>query len=386
MTMSAIPYARQNISQKDIDAVVSVLKSDWIVQGKQVAAFEEALLSTCQSRFASATSNATTALQLTYQALGLAPGDALWTTPITYLATSNAALVCGASVDFVDINLATKNICPQKLEDKLKNSKKRPKILTVVHMAGLPVDLKAIHTLAKKYEFAIVEDASHALGATFQGDPIGDCKYSDATVFSFHPVKIITTGEGGAVLTNSGDLDKTIKLLRSHGVTRNPDLMPTPPLGDWYYAQIVLGNNYRMTDFQAALGHSQLERLKIFIERRRTLARQYQEGLEGLPLHWQSEPNGAKSAYHLFLVNLDLDRIGKSHGEIYQELHCRGILVNLHYYPVYLQPFYRNLGFKDGYCPNAETYYRTALSLPMYYDLSDSEQNRVIQTLSKVLE
>jgi UDP-4-amino-4,6-dideoxy-N-acetyl-beta-L-altrosamine transaminase len=379
-----LPYARQSISEDDIAAVVRVLRSDFLTQGPEIEAFERAVAEKCDVPFAVAVSSATAGLHLAYQALGAGPGDEVWTSPNTFVATANAARYCGARPDFIDIDPRTYNLCPDRLAARLKAGG-RPKIVAPVHFSGQPAALAPIATLSQEYGFAIVEDAAHAIGASYQNRPIGCCALSDCAVFSFHPVKIITTGEGGMILTRRKDLyDKLIRL-RTHGITRNPALM-TRNDGPWYYEQLELGSHYRLTDFQAALGRSQLKRLDEFITRRQQLANRYNQLLSDLPLTlpWQ-HPDG-QSSWHLYVVRLKLDQIRKTHRQVFEELRAAGIGVNLHYIPVHLQPDYRALGFQPGMFPEAEAYYREALSLPMFASLTEAEQDQVVNALRHILK
>lgn len=383
-----IPYGRQDITQADIDAVVEVLKSDFLTQGPLVPRFEQAVATYTGAEYAVAVNSATSALHLACLALGLGPGDVLWTSPITFVASANCARYCGADVDFVDIDPRTYNLCPQALEQKLIEAERAgrlPKIVVPVHLAGQPCDMAAIHALAQRYGFRIVEDASHAIGARYRGEPVGNCRYSDITVFSFHPVKIITTAEGGMALTNDAALAEKMALLRSHGITREPEEMTHEPDGPWYYQQIDLGFNYRMTELQAALGLSQLERLDVYVAQRAKLAQQYDELLAGLPVvtPWQ-HPDGA-SAWHLYVVRLQLDGLPLNHRQVFEALREQGIGVNLHYIPVHTQPYYRRLGFGSGDFPIAEAYYAEAISLPLYPTLPESDQMRVVSALRRVL-
>lgn len=384
-----IPYGRQEITQQDIDAVVEVLTSDFLTQGPQVPAFEQAVAAKVGANYAVAINSATSALHLACLVLGLGKGDYLWTTPITFVASANCALYCGAEVDFVDICPKTYNLCPQKLEEKLQQAKaenKLPKILVPVHLTGQPCDMAAIYQLSQEYGFHIIEDASHAIGGKYQGEYIGNCRYSDITVFSFHPVKIITTAEGGLALTNNKQLAAKLDLLRSHGITRNSELMTHEPDGDWYYQQIDLGYNYRLTELQAALGLSQLERLDAYVAKRHELAASYNKALAGLPLTLPWQHPDSYSAYHLYVIRLQLDKINKTHKQVFSELRAAGLGVNLHYIPVHTQPYYQQLGFKQGDFPAAETYYQEAISLPLYPQLTAEQLQKVVATLVKVLQ
>jgi UDP-4-amino-4,6-dideoxy-N-acetyl-beta-L-altrosamine transaminase len=379
-----IPYGRQSLDGADIDAVLEVLHSDWLTQGPALPRFESAVAEHCQARHAVAVCNATAALHIACLAAGLGPGDALWTTPNTFLASANCGRFCGASVDFVDIDPHTWNLDAGRLAHKLAQAEADgtlPKVLVAVAFAGQSCDMQAIAALAKRYAFTVIEDASHALGAAYAGRPVGCGEFAAMTVFSFHPVKIITTGEGGMVLTNDPDLAAHLQRLRSHGMTRDPAQMDEASHGPWYYQQVELGFNYRMTDIQAALGLSQLAKLAAFIARRRYLAERYGRLLEGLPLRLPSAQPQAESAWHLYVVRLRLDRIAASHRQVFEGLREAGIGVNLHYIPVHLQPYYRDLGFAPGAFPEAERYYREAISLPMFPGLTDEQQDEVVAQL-----
>lgn len=384
MTASPIPYGRQEISTADIEAVVEVLRSDWLTQGPTVERFEQAVAGYCGAAHAVAVNSATSALHIACLAAGLGPGDLLWTTPNTFVASANCGRYCGAAVDFVDIDPRTYNMSVSRLAEKLAQAARDgrlPKVVIPVHFAGQPCELAEIGRLAERYGFTIIEDASHAVGGSYRQQKIGSGAYAAMTVFSFHPVKIITTGEGGMVLTNSPELHARLSRLRSHGITRDPALMTGESDGPWYYQQIELGFNYRITDIQAALGLSQLTRLDEFVARRHQLAARYDETLRDLPLDlpWQ-HPDG-HSAFHLYVIRLRLERLAASRREIFEELRRRGILVNLHYIPVHTQPYYRALGFRDGDFPEAERYYREAITLPLYAGLSAADQERVIAAL-----
>ena len=384
-----IPYGRQEITADDISSVIDVLRSDFLTQGPVVPKFELNVASYCGAEYAVAVNSATSALHIACLALDLGPNDWLWTTPITFVASANCALYCGARVDFVDIDPKTYNLSVDRLAEKLEQAKqlnKLPKVVVAVHLCGQPCDMKAIHALSQQYDFKIIEDASHAIGGRYQNEPIGACRYSDITVFSFHPVKIITTAEGGMALTNSADLAHHMALLRSHGITRDPTQMTHEADGPWYYQQIELGFNYRMTEMQAALGVTQMLRLDEYVSRRHQIAAQYDEALEGLPLlrPWQ-HPDGY-SGFHLYAVRLALSKIRVSHRQVFERLRESGIGVNLHYIPVHLQPYYQNKGFKAGDYPEAERYYAEAISLPMYPGLTNIEQQQVIQAVKEALQ
>ena len=383
-----IPYGRQDITQADIDAVIAVLKSDHLTQGPAITRFEQCVADHTGAKHALAVSNATAALHISCLALDLGPGDWLWTTPNTFVASANCALYCGAKVDFVDIDPRTYNLCSQKLEAKLIQAQKinqLPKVVVPVHLAGQPCDMVAIHALGQKYGFKIIEDASHAIGGHYKGEPIGNGRYSDITVFSFHPVKIITTGEGGMALTNDDELAARLGLLRSHGITRDPALMTQSMDGPWYYQQVALGFNYRMTDIQAALGASQMTRLDGYVKRRHQIAQRYNELLADLPLTLPWQHPDSNSAYHLYVVRLQLDCIQPSHRQVFEHLRAHDIMVNLHYIPVHTQPFYQKMGFKPVDFPEADQYYREAISIPMHANLTDEEQLFVVSSLRRAM-
>ena len=382
--MRSIPYGRQDITQADIDAVVAVLQSDFLTQGLKVPAFEQAVAGYCGTTHALAVNSATSALHIACLALDLGPGDWLWTTPNTFVASANCGLYCGAHIDFVDIDPRTYNLCPKALEQKLIAAEKSgclPKVVVPVHLCGQPCDMQAIHTLSIRFGFKIIEDASHAIGGKYKGEPIGNCRFSDITVFSFHPVKIITTAEGGMALTNDDKLAERLGLLRSHGITRDPALMTKAMDGPWYYQQVALGYNYRMTDLQAALGVSQMTRLDHYVARRHEIARRYHELLKDLPITtpWQ-HPDGY-SGLHLYVIRLQLDKINKTHLQVFEALRAKEILVNLHYMPVHTHPFYQQMGFKLGQFPEAERYYAEAISIPMYPSMTESQQEQVVNCL-----
>jgi UDP-4-amino-4,6-dideoxy-N-acetyl-beta-L-altrosamine transaminase len=380
-----IPYGRQEVREEDIAAVVSVLRSDWLTQGPMVPRFEKAVAEKVGAGHAVAVNSATSALHVACLALGLGPGDWLWTSPITFVASANCARYCGARVDFVDIDPVTRNIDPNALEDKLKEVARQgrlPKVLVSVHFAGQSCDMAAIHGLAQRYGFRILEDASHAIGAAYHQDPVGSCRYSDITVFSFHPVKIITTGEGGLATSNDPALARHMARLRSHGITREPDELEGESPGPWYYEQIELGYNYRMSDIQAALGFSQLSRLEDYVTRRNALARRYDVLLAGLPLDTPKVLPGMRSAWHLYTVTL---HDAKQRRAVFERMRAAGIGVQVHYLPVHLQPDYRRFGFKAGDFPRAEDYAARTLTLPLYPSLTEAEQEHVVACMKKAL-
>ncbi len=383
-----IPYGRQSISEDDIEEVVRVLRSDFLTQGPVVPAFERALAEHSHARHAVAVCNATAALHIACLALEVGPGDLVWTSAVTFVASANCALYCGAEVDFVDIDPRTYNLSAARLDEKLEQAERTgrlPKVVIAVHLCGQPPDLREIRRLADRYGFRIVEDASHAVGGTYLGEPIGCGTYSDITIFSFHPVKIITTGEGGMALTNDPRLARRLELLRSHGITREESEMTAPTHGPWYYQQVALGFNYRMTEMQAALGLSQLRRLDKFVAARAALARRYDAALASLPVTcpWQ-HPDGG-SAWHLYVVRVPTGG-GRTHRVVFDRLRGAGIGVNLHYIPVYLQPYYQRMGFSPGACPEAERYYAEAISLPLFPGLGAAEQDFVVATLRAAIE
>ena len=386
--MAMIPYGQQDISQADIDSVVAVLRSDFLTQGPVVPTFEDSVANYCSAQHALAVNSATSALHIACLALGVGKGDVVWTTPITFVASANCALYCGASIDFVDIDPRTYNLSVERLAAKLARAEltgKLPKVVIPVHLSGQPCDMAGIHALSQQYGFQLIEDASHAIGGKYKNEPIGNCRYSDITVFSFHPVKIITTAEGGMALTNSAALAERMAILRSHGITRDPAQMTHLADGPWYYQQIDLGFNYRMTELQAALGVSQMERLDSYVTRRHKLARRYDDLLSTFPvtLPWQ-HPDGY-SGMHLYVIRLKLDKLGQSHRVIFDSLRAQGIGVNLHYIPVHTQPYYQRMGFKAGDLPEAERYYAESISLPMYQTLSDEQQDKVVSALRTAL-
>lgn len=385
-----IPYGRQHITQADIDAVVDVLQSDYLTQGPKVPLFEQAVADKVGAKYAVAANSGTSALHIACLALGLGPGDILWTSPITFVASANCALYCSATVDFVDIDPGTYTLCPQALEEKLKQAEQEnrlPKIVIPVHMCGQSCRMAAIHDLSQQYGFRIIEDACHALGGQYKGMPIGSCQYSDITVFSFHPVKLITTGEGGMAVTNDITLADRMCRFRSHGITSDRDQMESRPADEiWNYQQIFLGYNYRMTDIQAALGISQLEKLDAFIARRRELAHRYGRVLANLPVKLPLQDPDGESAWHLYVIRLKLDIISQNQQQVFASLREKGIGVNLHYIPVHLQPWYRALGFGPGQFPEAEHYYREAVTLPLFYALTNDEQDEVADLLKEILQ
>ena len=383
-----IPYGRQDVSQGDIDAVVKVLQSDFLTQGPQVPLFERVVAKKVGAKHALAVNSATSALHIACKAIGLGQGDWLWTTPITFVASANCGLYCGAKIDFVDIDPSSYNLCPNALEAKLIAADRRgelPKILVTVHLCGQPCNMREIHRLSQQYGFKVIEDASHAIGGKYKGEYVGNGRYSDITVFSFHPVKIITTAEGGMALTNEDQLAEKMDLYRSHGVTRDQSLMTHEPDGPWYYQQVELGYNYRMTELQAALGISQMERLDAFVSRRHELAKRYDAMLRDLPVLTPCRLPETYSALHLYVIRLKLDRITKTHLQVFETLRNQGIGVNLHYIPVHTQPYYKNLGYQPGDFPEAESYYREAISLPMHQGLTNLQQDRIVECLRKAL-
>ena len=382
-------YGRQSINEDDITAVVKVLQSDFLTQGPAIEKFEQYVANYCGAKYAVAVTNATSALHIACVAAGLKKGDILWTSPITFVASANCGRYCGADVDFVDIDAKTYNMSVDMLGKKLAlaaENNKLPKVIIPVHFAGQSCDMAEIYELVKKYDVAIIEDASHAVGAEYLSHKVGSCRYSDMTVFSFHPVKITTTGEGGMVLTNDEALYEKLNLLRSHGITRNPTDMTRKTDGDWYYQQIMLGYNYRMTDIQAALGYSQMQRVDEFVTRRRYLAKRYNELLKDLPLILPYQAPDTNSSWHLYVVRIDFSRIKISKQELFKRMQSKGVTLNLHYIPVHTQPYYENLGFRFGDFPVSEKYYEEAVTLPLYYELSDEKQEYIAEGLQDILQ
>lgn len=387
--MTMIPYGRQEITQQDIDSVVDVLQSDFLTQGPQVPAFEQALCQYTGAKHAVAVNSATSALHIACLSLGLQKGDWLWTTPVTFVASANCGLYCGAQVDFVDIDPKTYNLCPKALKVKLEKAQQEnrlPKVVVTVHLTGQPCYMEEIQVLSQQYGFFVIEDASHAVGGKYKDEPIGSCRYSDITIFSFHPVKIITTAEGGMAVTNNDVYASKMNLLRSHGVTRDNDLMTHEPDGPWYYQQVDLGFNYRMTELQAALGMSQLKRLDDFIVKRHLAAKRYNTLLTNLPLITPFQHKDSYSGLHLYVIRLKLSDINKTHRQVFEGLREQGIGVNLHYIPVHTQPYYKNMGFMDNDFPESMSYYREAISLPMFHTITEQQQVQVYETLKSILE
>ena len=385
-----IPYGKQDITEGDLSAVLDVLKSANLTQGPQIPKFENCIKQATNSNYAVAMNSATSALHAACLALGVGKGDVVWTTPLTFVASANCVLYCGATIDFVDIDKDSYNLSPSLLEAKLRDARSKglslPKVVIPVHLSGQPCEMEKIHALAKEYEFKIIEDASHAIGGRYKNQPIGNCEYSDITVFSFHPVKIVTTGEGGVATTNDELLAQRMGLFRSHGITRDPSLMTEPTHGDWYYQQIELGFNYRMTDIQAALGVSQMDRLHDFVAKRHALANRYDDLLEDLPLVLPKQSPDSYSGRHLYVIKLRSEDLQVSHAQVFDYLRQRSIGVNVHYIPVHTQPYYQALGFRCGMYPNAEAHYERAMSIPLFYGLTLEQQDTVVETLRAVLK
>lgn len=381
-----IYYGKQFIDEQDINAVIEVLKSDFLTQGPVIEKFEKAVTEYCGVKYAVAVTNATSALHIACLAAGLDKDDILWTSPITFTASANCGRYCGADVDFVDIDDNSYDMSVTALKEKLERSKIKPKVVVPVHLAGQSCEMQEIYDLSKQYGFTVIEDASHAIGADYKDTKVGCCKYSDMTVFSFHPVKIITTGEGGMVLTNNEELYKKLTLYRSHCITRDENLMTKEADGPWYYQQIGLGFNYRMTELQAALGLSQLAKVDKFVARRRRLAERYNELLKDLPLKLPYQNPDTDSSWHLYIVRVDFNKIKKTKKDIFAEMKAKGVCLNLHYIPVHTQPYYQNLGFKNGDFPVSEKYYEEAFTLPLYYSLTDEQQEYIVSTLKEVLK
>lgn len=379
-----IPYGRQDISEEDIQAVVDVLRSDYLTQGPAVPAFEKSIADYCGSQHAVAVNSATSALHIACLALGVGKDDIVWTAPITFVASANCALYCGARIDFVDIDPRTYNMSVARLAEKLaqaEQSGQLPKVVIPVHLCGQPCDMASIHALSQQYGFKVIEDASHAIGGKYKGEPIGNCRYSDITVFSFHPVKIITTGEGGMALTNDAQLGRQMMLLRSHGITRDPAEMTHAADGPWYYQQLDLGFNYRMTDLQAALGLSQMQRLDEFVSKRHELVAHYNQLLEDSPVVTPWQHPDSYSSFHLYVIRLPQENENFNRRKVFEHLRANSIGVNLHYIPIYHHPYYAKLGFAKTDFPEAERYYAEAITLPLYPGLTNAQQLNVIQTL-----
>ena len=382
---SFLPYGRQSLDAEDLQAVMDVLKSDFLTQGPAIGRFEEAVAGWCGAKHGVAMSNGTATLHLAAKAMGLKHGDWLWTSPITFVASANAGRYCGANVDFVDVDPGTVNLCPQRLEAKLQQAEKEgklPKIVVPVHFTGQPCAMDRIHALGQKYGFKILEDGAHALGGSYEGERIGNCRWSDAVSHSFHPVKIVTSGEGGMITTNDDELAWRIGMLRTHGITRDADRMVGESDGPWYYQQLELGYNFRMTDIQAALGASQMTKLDAFSARRREIAALYDQALGGLPLRpLERDPKGV-SGWHLYMIRLNLAEISQTRRQVFESLRAQGIGVNVHYIPVHLQPDYVKLGFHAGMFPEAEQYYQEAITLPMFPAMKDEDILRVRDALA----
>lgn len=384
-----IPYGMHSISSEDVQSVVDVLTSSFLTQGPVVPKFEEAVAEYTGAKFSIATNSATSALHIACMALGLGPSDSLWTTPVSFVASANCGLYCGANIDFVDIDPSTYNISVDALSKKLREAKKNnnlPKIVVAVHLAGQSCDMERIKELSQLYEFYVIEDASHAIGGLYKNQPIGSCLYSDITIFSFHPVKIITTAEGGMAVTNSLDLSKKMNLIRSHGITRDGSEMLYAADGPWYYEQIELGYNYRLSDVHAALGLSQLSRIEQFVEKRHNIASFYNKSLSDLPILLPTQDQRCYSSYHLYIIRLKLADLNCSHQEIFQSLRLAGIGVNLHYIPIYRHPFYRKSAYDFQSFPQSEKYYAEAISLPIFPDLSDTELQYVVETIKNLIK
>ncbi|MGR3466840.1 MAG: UDP-4-amino-4,6-dideoxy-N-acetyl-beta-L-altrosamine transaminase [Shimia sp.] len=382
-----IPYGRQDITEADVTAVREALLSDFITQGPKIAEFEAAVQAACDAPHAIAVSSATAALHIAYLALDLGPGDVVWTSPNTFVATSNAALYCGASVVFIDTDPATYNMCLDQLEARLRAAERDgtlPKIVTPVHFAGQSCDMARLGRLAQTYGFRVVEDASHAIGGRYADAPVGTCTHSDICVFSFHPVKIVTTAEGGALTTRDPELAARLQMLRTHGITRDPERMEGASHGPWYYEQVALGFNYRITDLQAALGVSQMTRLADYNAARHARREVYDAALAEMPVTVPHQPDFQRSGLHLYPILLE-DGAKVTRAEAFDQLRARGIGVNVLYIPVYLQPYYARLGFAPGLCPVAEDYYNRMLALPMYATLSEADQQTVIDTVRDVV-
>jgi len=384
-----IPYGKQDINQADITSVIDVLKSDTLTQGPQVPLFEKIVAGYCGAEFGIAVNSATSALHIACLSLGLGRGDWLWTSPNSFVASANCGLYCEAKIDFVDIDPQTYNLSADELEKKLivaKQEGKLPKVLIPVHFAGQSCNMKKIHYLSQEYGFKIIEDASHAIGSKYLEKPVGGCQYSDITIFSFHPVKIITTAEGGLATTNSKEIAEKMKLFRSHGITRDKNLMSRSSDGGWYYQQVDLGFNYRMNELQAALGISQMQRLDEFVAKRHILQERYDSLLINLPIIKPYQDIDNYSSLHLYPIQIDLNKVSKSRGQVFNSLIESGVGVNVHYIPIHTQPYYLQFGFKEGDFLNSEAYYRGAMSIPLFHKMSTKQQDTVIEALKRVLQ
>ncbi len=384
--MTFIPYSCQDISEEDIDAVVAVLRSPFLTQGPMVPEFEERFSSMHRARHGIAVTNATAALHVACLALGAGPGMTVWTSPNSFVASANCARYCGAKIDFVDIDPVTRNMSVSHLTEKLEKAEKNgnlPGIVIPVDFSGFPCDMQEIRALADQYGFKILSDSSHAVGASYLGEPVG--RMADISVFSFHPVKIITTGEGGICLTDNEMLAEKMRLIRSHGITRDPSAMSGELDGPWCYEQVTLGFNYRLTDIQAALGTSQIAGHDRRAATRSALATRYDRRLAGLPLKLPARSGDRASAHHLYVIEVDTVRGESKRLEVFESLRSENIGVNVHYIPIHLQPDYRRLGFAAGDFPASERYYKRALSIPLFATMSEDQQDRVIEALTRAL-
>jgi len=380
-----IPYGRQDVNKDDIDAVTRVLTSDYLTQGPVVPKFEESVSLHTGAKYAVAVNSATSALHIACMALGVSPGDYIWTSPITFVASANCALYCGATIDFVDIDPISYNMSVTALSKKLELANKKntlPKVVIPVHLAGQSCDMLEIHKLSKKYGFKIIEDASHAIGAKYLNKPVGNCLYSDITVFSFHPVKIITSVEGGMAVTNNNNLSMIMERLRSHGITRSTTEMIGEPDGPWYYEQLELGFNYRMSDVHAALGINQMKRLEEFIVKRNVIASYYDEILQDLPIKTPSQNLDCYSSFHLYVIRIPENDRNFNRRQVFERLRSNGIGANVHYIPIYRQPYFKKFNFSSKDFPESEKYYSEALSLPLFPSLSKKQQDKIINILS----
>ena len=381
-----IPYSRQNISEEDITAITDVLKSDYLTQGPKTPEFEKIVSEYCGVKYGCAVNSATSGLHIACLALGVGKGDIVWTSPISFVASSNCALYCGATVDFVDIDSLSNNMSVISLEEKLILAKKKgnlPKVVIPVHLSGKSCDMERIHDLGREYDFKIIEDASHAIGASYKNQKVGSCSYSDITVFSFHPVKIITTCEGGMCMTNDGDLYNLLLRYRSHGITRHSEEMKNKPDGLWYYEQLNLGYNYRLNDLQSVLGISQMQKLDSFVKERNIIATSYNGLFSRSQIDLPKIKSENYSSWHLYIIRINSNNNGLNRNFVFEKLRNNGVYVNVHYIPIYRHPYYQKMNFKLKDYPEAEKYYKEAISIPIFPGMTSEQQEKIISIISE---